>query len=399
MPALAPSLNDDLASRKRHVFGFASLVALLLMLIVTTGLSHYTSQQRRAATDWQMHTLEVLLVTEKFRSSINESLRGERGYLITGDPRFLDAYDRGVRNAPVAAEELLALTRDRPAARTQLMNLLPRLNRYLAVIERTVNLYRAGRRAEAVGMVQSGIGRRHIETLLAMTAQLENEERRLLAEREAAGARAAFIADVASLAMSAVALLFLLIVAWAGYTASRARQQALELAQQLRLAATIDELTGLLNRRAFLAALDTEIARVSRSGAPLAIALVDLDYFKKVNDNFGHHAGDQVLRRFAEIAREKMRAADMLGRIGGEEFAVLMPDTDKVESGIAGERLREGIARRHIVLETGVLVPITVSVGVAHYIPGETRDQLIIRADEALYEAKHSGRNRTRLAA
>jgi diguanylate cyclase (GGDEF)-like protein len=191
----------------------------------------------------------------------------------------------------------------------------------------------------------------------------------------------------------------LLVVAWAGLTASRARTRTLEMEGQLRRAATTDELTGLLNRRAFFAALDTEIARSARSGSPLAVALVDLDLFKSVNDRFGHAGGDEVLRKFADTAREAMRTTDVIGRLGGEEFAVLMPDTDQVQSGIAGERLREAVARRRVVLTSGALVPITISVGVAHLVKNEERDRLILRADEALYDAKDSGRNRTRLAA
>jgi diguanylate cyclase (GGDEF)-like protein len=238
-----------------------------------------------------------------------------------------------------------------------------------------------------------------VEALLALIDRIEAEERRLLAEREAANAYAAKASELADYALAGLALACLLIVAWAGLRASQARMETLRMEEQLRRAATTDELTGLLNRRAFLAALDTEIARSERSGSPLALALIDLDHFKSVNDRFGHAGGDEVLRRFADTAREAMRTADVIGRLGGEEFAVLMPDTDQVQSGIAGERLRDAVARRRVVLSTGALAPVTISVGVAHHHAGEERDRLIIRADEALYEAKDSGRNRTRLAA
>jgi diguanylate cyclase (GGDEF)-like protein len=200
-------------------------------------------------------------------------------------------------------------------------------------------------------------------------------------------------------ALAGAALALLMIVAWAGIRASQARMDTLGLEEQLRLAATTDELTGLLNRRAFMASLDVEIARSARSGAPLSLALIDLDHFKSVNDRFGHGGGDEILRRFADIARETMRSPDLIGRLGGEEFAVLMPDTDHAQAGIAGERLRDAMARRRLILSSGALCPVTISVGVANRHPGEARDRLIIRADEALYEAKHGGRNRTRLAA
>lgn len=392
-------INDQTSSRRRHVYGFGALIALALMLLAITYNAVRAGQMRTDAEGWQVHTLQVLLTSEELKSAANQALRGERGYIITNDVSFLEPYNLGSRNAPKLAARLRELTQDNPAQQANIRALEPQLRQYLDRIDQTVSFVRDGRQAEAVAAVKSGAGRRAIEALLGVISRMEAEERRLLSERQTANTIAEWRSEIADFALAGIALLFLLIVGWAGVRASQARMQTLEMEEKLRHAATTDELTGLLNRRAFLAALDTEITRSQRSGAPLALALIDLDHFKSVNDRFGHAGGDEVLRRFADTARETMRAGDVVGRLGGEEFAVMMTDTDQVQSGIAGERLRDAIAKRRIVLSTGALVPVTISVGVAHYHGGEERDRLIIRADEALYDAKDSGRNRTRLAA
>jgi diguanylate cyclase (GGDEF)-like protein len=399
VPFTSAVAQDRRSSRYRHILGFGAIVALVVFVAAMIASTFASVAARKQAEAWHVHTLEVLLVVERVRSSANEALRGERGYLITGDERFLEPYHRGARDAPKLAVQLAQLTRDNAEQQSHVVVLRPQLDRYLAVLDRAVRFTVNGDRNAAVAVVRSGTGRREIEQLLAILARIEAVERKLLDVRRAETSRLAQAADRADLALAALALLSLLIIIWAGITASRARKRAMEMQEQLRRAATTDELTGLVNRRAFLEALDTELARSARSGAPLALALIDLDHFKSVNDRFGHHGGDAVLRRFAEVARGTMRAADVIGRIGGEEFAVLMPDTNHVEAGVAGERLRNAIARQRIVLDSGALVPVTASIGVAHRRPEEDRDRLMLRADEALYEAKDGGRNRTRLAA
>lgn len=393
------NINDVLTSRRRHLYGFTAVIILALLLVAITVNALHAGRAQKQAEGWQLHTMEVMLTAERLRSAANEALRGERGFLIAQNREFLVPYQHGIGTAPALMARLRDLTQDNPRQQANVAALGARLKTYLPVLQHAVDLARAGQSEAAFGIVRSGMGRRGIEAVLGTVDQIEAEERRLLIEREAAHHRAMWWSEMADYALAGVALLFLGIIAWAGVTASRARLQTLDMEEQLRRAATTDELTGLLNRRAFLAALDVELARSARSGSPLALALVDLDHFKSVNDRFGHAGGDEVLRRFADVARETMRTVDVIGRLGGEEFAVLMPDTDQVQSGIAGERLRESLARRRIVLASGALVPVTISVGVAHHVDTEERDRFIIRADEALYDAKDSGRNRTRLAA
>ena len=156
--------------------------------------------------------------------------------------------------------------------------------------------------------------------------------------------------------------------------------------------ATTDDLTGLVNRRRFIEALDSEIVRASTFRSPLSVVLGDLDHFKLVNDRFGHQTGDEVLRQFAELVREHLRDVDVPGRIGGEEFAFLLPETDAVGAVAVAERVRRSLRSLRPTPERGASV--TASFGVAELTSGETGDELLRRADVALYRAKSEGRNR-----
>lgn len=173
--------------------------------------------------------------------------------------------------------------------------------------------------------------------------------------------------------------------------ASQALHRQKEAAEAL---ARTDPLTGLANRRAFDEAARLEVQRALRYGTPLALVLADLDHFKSINDGFGHHSGDEVLRQCARILSATVRHVDVVGRWGGEEFVILMPDTGLEEAVQAAERFRQAIA--------GTPVPLgerscqcTASFGVAALQRGmPDLDDLLSRADAALYRAKERGRNR-----
>jgi diguanylate cyclase (GGDEF)-like protein len=158
--------------------------------------------------------------------------------------------------------------------------------------------------------------------------------------------------------------------------------------------AITDDLTGLVNRRRFIEALDAEIARARSFGSALAIVLADLDNFKQVNDEFGHHGGDVVLRTFADLVRSHVRDVDVSGRIGGEEFAILLPETDAAGAAHVAERMRESLNAVSIPLSEHDSVRAAASFGVAVLEPGQSGDDLLRAADEALYRAKDEGKNR-----
>ncbi len=160
---------------------------------------------------------------------------------------------------------------------------------------------------------------------------------------------------------------------------------------EIRALSLTDPLTRIGNRRRLEQALEEEISRVERSGTRLSALMADLDHFKRVNDTYGHGAGDKVLQTFADILRRHTRPTDVLGRYGGEEFVVLMPNTARDQALISAERLRLTLASTMI---APLAEPITVSIGAVEFVPGESGDAFLRRVDEALYEAKRSGRNR-----
>jgi diguanylate cyclase (GGDEF)-like protein len=158
--------------------------------------------------------------------------------------------------------------------------------------------------------------------------------------------------------------------------------------------AITDDLTGLVNRRRFIEALDAEVERARTFGSPLTIVLADLDNFKQVNDEFGHHGGDVVLRAFADLIRSHVRDVDVSGRIGGEEFAILLPETDGAGASRVAERMRRSLNEVSIPLSDGASIHVFSSFGVAELTPGQSGDDLLRAADAALYRAKDEGKNR-----
>ncbi|WP_051971584.1 diguanylate cyclase [Massilia sp. 9096] len=158
-------------------------------------------------------------------------------------------------------------------------------------------------------------------------------------------------------------------------------------------AADHDHLTGACSRRAFFALAERERARAQRRRGALSLLLFDVDHFKRINDSYGHATGDRVLAEIVLHTRSVVRAIDVCGRLGGEEFAVLLPDTGEGMAMQAAERLRAALERASRAAPGSAGVPYTVSIGVATLAPGETVAAMLSRADQALYAAKAGGRN------
>ncbi len=178
---------------------------------------------------------------------------------------------------------------------------------------------------------------------------------------------------------------------------------ARELSGPLRLAALVEDskrladmdgLTGLMNRRAFLVAMQSELPRCDRHAYPLAFLLLDVDHFKSINDRGGHAVGDRVLAALGATLKREMRVSDVVARWGGEEFVVALTSTDATGGRIAAERLRRFVEVMDVRSETGEHIPVTVSVGLAARAAGESVDSVVDRADRAMYSAKATGRNR-----
>lgn len=167
-----------------------------------------------------------------------------------------------------------------------------------------------------------------------------------------------------------------------------------ELEQELVRQARTDSLTGLANRRHFLAQAEQELLRARRYDKPLSVLMLDLDEFKAINDAYGHQVGDEVLRMVSAVCRQVLRGVDLVGRMGGEEFAILLPETDAVQAAEVAERLRQNIATADVALGQGRQLRVTASIGVATFAADDVDvDKVLNLADKAMYEAKRKGRN------
>jgi len=165
-------------------------------------------------------------------------------------------------------------------------------------------------------------------------------------------------------------------------------------AEALEQLACVDGMTGLNNRRHFLVLAEAELSRSKRYERPVALLMLDIDFFKSINDKYGHDAGDEVIKSVADTLRKHKRGSDIAGRLGGEEFAMILPEATLDRATAAAERLRKLVADRVMNVEQQ-RVSVTVSVGASSCHAGETGlDELLKRADVALYDAKRSGRNR-----
>lgn len=169
------------------------------------------------------------------------------------------------------------------------------------------------------------------------------------------------------------------------------------LSEQMQAALTFDSLTRAYSRRSILDELDHELQRCSRMGGQLAVLVLDIDHFKSINDRYGHAAGDTALRHYAQVVQNAVRNSDRFGRLGGEEFVLLMYDCDPARALIHAQRVCDALRDTPLYLQGGE-VQMTTSGGLASYQPGDSADVILARADVALYRAKEQGRDRVEMA-
>jgi diguanylate cyclase (GGDEF)-like protein len=369
-------------------------VAVLVAMAITT---RSATEKRRSAEAWQMHTVDVLRTASALQSAIDRVDAAEHASLLAPSAADAGALADRQREVAVIERRLIALTADNRFQQAQLRRFHSALGRYLASLHPAT---RAGAGSAGPGayswLAESDV---HLDPVRRSLTAVREAERRLLAARSAVDGVAANRIERQAFALLALGFVLLAGAAAASLSAMRANRARNALLAELRRASTTDELTQLPNRRQFLARLAEELARAHRHGAPLAVAILDIDHFKRINDTYGHAAGDLVLVETAAVLRAATRAEESIGRIGGEEFAVVMPATSVHAARRACERLRAAQNGRTFTLPSGDEVHVTLSGGVAIAQPGEPIQQLMARADHALYQAKRQGRDRIRLAA
>ncbi|HUX12776.1 MAG TPA: diguanylate cyclase [Spirochaetia bacterium] len=166
--------------------------------------------------------------------------------------------------------------------------------------------------------------------------------------------------------------------------------------RELQRIARYDILSGLMNRMSLFTMIDVEIERAVRTGSTLCGIMMDIDFFKNINDSCGHQCGDMVIRMIGDVLKEELRKYDHAGRYGGEEFFILLPNTSMPQARRFGERFRVALEEKQVECD-GTIVPVTASLGIAQFRSGESREMWISRADRTMYMAKQNGRNRVEI--
>lgn len=375
-------------------------VMALALLLAGASWSAYTSaRERDAALAGQYHAIAVLRTTDRIKIAALKAIRSERGFELTSEEDFRQAYSDGTPDARREVKRLLELTRDHPEQNSHVVAIDRALTRYADWLGRIVDLQRTGRDAEAQALVMRSDSRISLEALNAQISLIENYERQGQDRRLAAATKRARANELYQYLQSAIGLVLLVLSSLAASALKRTMAAEQQVRDELRRRAMTDDLTGLANRRELMASLDRATSSAQRYGRPLALAIIDIDHFKNVNDTHGHPVGDAVIRKVALTASEVMRAQDTVGRLGGEEFAVVLPDCSANDALAACERLRMAMREMDLELETGHQIFVTLSVGIAVLGQGDTAADMIARADAALYNAKHGGRDRVLLAA
>lgn len=384
-------------SWRPSLFGvqIVALGILSLLLIAVSLNANRAAESRALAEAWYIHTQDTLLETGRLREGVYAEIRGERGYLLTHNRTFLGPLFDGRDWVVEATGVLWNLTSDDTDQTDEMHRLKGQMRDYEGLLDRTVWLEQDGHHDQAVAIVREGAGRRQIERVLKTIKRIDYDEKRVLAERQQRMRTAMERTDRAHYLLSAVGFLLVGLSVWTAFTMRRLQTLAATLNAELEHLAMSDGLTGLANRRAFFGELERDQAVQSSS----AVAILDVDHFKRVNDVHGHPVGDLLLREIADVLRQSVRNSDTVGRIGGEEFAILMPDTTVTQAMMACERARAAVDAHVVKLSNDNDLHVSISVGVAIRGCADTPDSWLSKADQALYRAKEAGRNRVLLAA
>lgn len=375
-------------------------VVLLALLLAGTSWSAWRSSIERAAADErQYNTIEVLLATGRLRAAALQQIRGGRGYLLTGNPLFLEPHALGRQEAEMAQVQLAELVGSDSEQQARVEALAIHLAHLDAVSGSMIDSMGKGESRNALATMRSGSDRDAIEAILRTLDAIEGAERAAL-DTQTAIARQSAIANERYQYLLAIAGLGLLVLSiLATIYVRRALDAEYAARKQLKHFASTDPLTSLPNRRAFMEAASQHIRQsLGDPERKLSLAIFDIDHFKRINDRFGHPVGDEVIKEVGQRAIAALRKHDFVGRIGGEEYGVLLPRTDLQTAHTVCERLREAIAGSPIV-RNDAIISFTASIGITELCRDDDVDHLLARADSALYDAKTGGRNQVRVAA
>jgi diguanylate cyclase (GGDEF)-like protein len=373
----------------------AIAIVLVAAWAIAAGFLTYRSISRlEEASSWTDHTYDVLVLLGTLQTQLLEFESNQRGYVLTGDERYFKPearFDSAIRRS---FGELRAMTADNPVQQRNLQRFGKLLDSRISVLNYTLHLYEQGGLKSAIAAMQTNDGKNLMDAIHGVLDDTGAEERRLLvlrrAEEQASRNNNNMIIVLAA-AGTSVFLLFIILLVRDDLAARTKLHEALE------ILAMQDALTGLPNRVAFQEGLNRALARATRNQRKLAVLVFDLDGFKAINDKFGHHAGDEMLKTIARRLKKSLRASDFIARIGGDEFILLLDEVaGHPEAGAAAAKIIE-VVSQPVDLGIGKEGYVSASVGICMFPEDEVRsDRLIQLADEAMYRAKQAGKSKFR---
>lgn len=373
--------------------GMLSVALLVMVLFVESWLLVHHLNVAVEGNQWVAHSYEVMAKIATLLVDAVDMETGARGYALTGRPEFVEPYTRATAALDQRIVELNRLVADSPRQLGKVARLLPLIEEKRSNARHVIALTQEHGASSATVMATVQTGKQKMDAVRRAIAELQDEEQRLLRSREAAGSNSLKLHE--SIVLTVTVAVTLVILGLGIYSLFGLRRYR-SILHELQDIAYTDYLTGLPTRRIFMERGKNALARAARYGGALSVLMIDLDQFKKVNDTYGHKIGDLVLKAFSSLCNAGLRDVDIVGRIGGEEFAILLPETGSERAIEVAERLRERIAKATVPLHRQTPIRFTVSIGVATLTePATTNlDTLLDKADKALYKAKVSGRNR-----
>ncbi|GIU18577.1 diguanylate cyclase [Shewanella sp. MBTL60-007] len=419
-----------------------------LMLIGILNFFLLTEVEKISEQDYELvlHTHTVIRHGEELLGQVRDAETGQRGYLLTGDQKYLDPFFSGVKNSENELSTLMYLTMDNQSQQQRLLRIDKLVKEKILELNSTIELYKLGKIDKSIKLVTSNYGKTLMDEIRIEMSDFQNEEQSLLQKRRKIYSDRRVAIHYTFMLESLVFILSLIIILWyvnrsmlaplskltesarsyrfnedfnpvhisgedeiselgaafnlMGERVTQSRdalvddnQKTLTKLDDALYEATTDTLTGLKNRRFLLEEAKLQIAACQRYKHDLSIIMLDVDHFKRINDNYGHASGDEVLRILGHYVRDNIRSSDLGIRYGGEEFLILLPYTSLESAVMMAEDLRKTVESMVFNVLDGH--SITISLGVAQLKKDEKAlDTLIMRADKALYQSKGCGRNR-----
>ncbi len=345
---------------------------------------------------WVAHTHEVLTQLEATATGVTAAETELRGFLLTGQESYLDPYSAGLTETLRKLKTVRRLTADSPRQQACIDKLEPLILHRLDLLDALVKIGHDQGFDAARRILTFDHGPEYMQEIRQVIQDMEHAEQETLATRFAqqeTGSRR--LQNMVLL--SCAAALFLLFVSLAVVFHDLSAVEADF--RKARYHVAHDTLTGLASRHSLMAQLDFAIAGATRGGQPLSLCICDIDRFKSINDTHGHTTGDEILAAFGKLVRAGIREGDIAGRLGGDEFCIVLPSTGVERAGPLMERLREQWERLEYHSPDGRAFSVTASFGVVQHNGERSAKAFLHTADKALYCAKGQGRNRIHLVA